>query len=368
MRFVRRTFLVFLGAVLPFLLFATAFNFGVLQVVGSPTPVKKILSDSGIYSSVVSSALDQAKTSSNGSTEVSLIDPAIKKAAEESFSPQVVQHSSEQAIDGIFDWLNGKSAQPDFNIDLTSVKSGFAEKVGQAAQAKAATLPKCTSAPTTTDPFGITCLPPGITPAQVGEQAKNDVLNGQGFLEHPNITANSIKNDTTGQSVFDSSKLKDAPKRYQLFKKTPYILLCLVVLTILAIVFLSTSRRKGLRHVAVAFAFVGLFMLAFAWGLNRVVSQNVIPQINLDNKVLQSNVRILASDVVHSVDQNYWIFGIAYASVGIVVLLLTILKGRGENKKAHAATKAPSAESKPAPKPQPRPAPQKPKSPPRIQG
>jgi hypothetical protein len=367
MQFMRRTLLVLVGGVLPFLLFATAFNFGVLHVVGSPPPIKKILSDSGIYSSVVGSALDQAKTSSNGSTEVSLIDPAIKKAAQESFSPRVVQDSSEKAIDGIFNWLDGKSAQPDFNIDLTNTKSDFAEKVGQAAQTKAATLPKCTSAPATTDPFGLTCLPAGITPAQVGEQAKNDVLTGQGFLEHPSITANSIKSDN-GQSVFESGNLKEAPKRYQLFKKTPYILLCLVVLAVLAIIFLHTSRRRGFKQVAVTFAFAGVFMLGFAWGLNRVVSQNIIPQINLDNKVLQSNVRILASDLTQSIDQNYWIFGIAYASIGIIVLLLLMLKGKGGGNKIPAPAQTPIAESKPAPKPQQKPARPKPKSSPRIQG
>jgi hypothetical protein len=119
MQFLRKMLLVLVAAALPFLLFATAFDFGIYNVVGKPKPVKKILSDSGIYGSVVSQALNQAKTTSNGTSQVSLLDPEIKKAAEESFNPQVVQTSSEKVIDGIYDWLGGKSAQPDISVDLS---------------------------------------------------------------------------------------------------------------------------------------------------------------------------------------------------------------------------------------------------------
>jgi hypothetical protein len=375
MQFVRRTLLVLLGALLPLLLLATAFDFGAYHVVGTPTPLKKTLSDSGIYNSVVSQALEQAKTTSSGYSQIPLQDPAIKKAAEESFSPQFVQSSSEKVIDGVYNWLRGKSSQPDFNVDLSSAKNNFAEKVGQVAKAKAATLPLCTSVPASKDSFNATCLPPGITPAQVGLQAKNDVLYGNGFLEHSNITASSIKS-SNGNPVFSSGKLKNAPKYYQLSTKLPYILIGLSLLNILAIIFLSSTRRKGLRHVSFTFAIVGVFLLAFAWGLNRVVAQNFIPQINFDNKVFESNVRILSTDITHSIDRNYWIFGIAYFSLGFIVLLVTFLKGRESGTKAPGPPNKPAASTelpkqsdpKTAYRPQPRPAQQRPKPRPRIQG
>jgi hypothetical protein len=371
MQFVRRSFLTIFGAALPLLLLATAFNFGVLQVIGSPEPVKKILSGSGIYNSVVGTALEQAKTTSSGTSEVSLNDPTIKKAAQESFSPDVVKNSSEKVVDGIYVWLDGKSPQPQFDIDLSNAKNDFADKVGEAAKTKAATLPVCTSAPTTTDPFSATCVPPGVTPEQIGDQDKNDVLKGQGFLEHPKITASSFKSASGNHSLFEG-KLKGAPKKYQLAKKTPYILAGLTILAMLAIVFLSTTRRKGLRRVGVILAIVGVFMLAFAWGLNRVVTQNITPKIVVENKVLQSNMRNLATDITHRVDRNYWIFGIVYAALGLILILTTLFVGRNRSKKSPAATKAQAVnqtpQNNPVPSQQPRPAPPRRKSPPRIQG
>jgi hypothetical protein len=370
MQFVRRALLTIFGASLPLLLLATAVNFSILRIVGSPGPVKQILSESGIYNSVVGNALDQAKKSSGGSSEVSLTDPAIKNAAEESFNPHVVQDSSEKVIDGVYGWLDGKSSKPDFSIDLSDAKNNFAEKVGQAAKTKAATLPVCTSAPTTTDPFSATCIPPGVTPAQVGEQAKNDVLKGQGFLEHPVVTANSFKSATGNDSVFDG-KLKNAPKQFQRAKKTPFILAGLTILAMLAIVFLSATKRKGLRHVGITLALVGALMLAIAWGLNRVVAQNITPKIIVENKVLQNSVRTLATDLAHRIDQNYWIFGIAYTLLGLILIISTLFIGRNRSKKEPKQTSAnetrPSREPEPHPVQRPAPPP-RPKSRPRIQG
>lgn len=353
-----------MGAILPFLLFAIALNFGVLRVAGSPKPVKEILADSGIYGSVVGSALDQAKKTAGNGTEVSLIDPAIKKAAEESFNPQVVQSSTESVIDGVYHWLEGKSPQPDFNIDLTSVKTTFAEKVGQAAQTRAATLPICTTAPVTTDPFSATCLPPRLTPAQVGEQAKNTVLAGQGFLEHPNITYSNIKSDDPSQQNIFDNQLKDAPKRYQMLKKAPIILGVLAVLAIVVIIFLSESRRKGLRRVGITLIMAGAFMLLFAWGLNRIVNHNVIPNIKMDNGLLQTNLQILVKDITLKIDQNYWIFGGTYAVLGILAIAGAILMQQ-ESKKS---VPKPSDSTASVDKPKTVTGSPKRKNPPKIQG
>jgi hypothetical protein len=364
MQFARRSLLALIAALFSALLILTAIDFGILGVVGSPVPVKKILSESGIYNSVVSSALDQAKKSSSGGSEVSLMDPLVKKAAEDSFNPQVVQSSTEKVIDGIYNWLDGKSAQPDFNVDLSSVKADFAEKAASAAKFHADSLPICTTVPTTTDPFSATCLPRGVTSVQVGEQAKNDVLNGQGFLDNPTLTADSVKNPDTGQSVFDN-KLKDAPKRYQTFKKAPFVLAILTLLAAIAIIFLSQTKRRGVRRVGITLTIIGGLLFFFAWAFSKGVEKQVIPMIKLDNSVLQLSVRRLASDAVHQIAHNYLIFGGVYLALGVLAIIVSMLIGR--NKKtpeaAQEKTPAPSSASKPASKPA-----QKPKTSPRIQG
>jgi hypothetical protein len=353
MDFVRKPLLVLAGILLPGLLFATAFNVGVLRVVGSPASIKQILTDSGIYSSVIPGVLDQAKKSTSGGNEVSLTDPAVKAAAESSFTNKVVQDSTEKIIDGTYDWLNGKSPQPTFNIDLTGVKATFAQKVGEAATARAQTLPACPTAtlPTSFDPLNASCLPKDIAPAQVGVQAKNNILTGQGFLENPVINADSAKSQESNQSIF-SKDLKNAPGGYQRAKAAPFILISLTLLAILAIIFLSVTRQKGLRHVGKTLVVTGVIMMVFAWGLNQVVTRNLVPGIKFDNKVLQTNVRKLASDIAGSVDKNYWLFGGVYAVSGALAIAGAMFinkAGKEPVAVANSHSAVPAAPSKPAP-------------------
>lgn len=321
MNFVRKALIVLLAPLLSLLLFATALDFGVVHTAGSPASIKKIIADSDIYKTAVSAALDQAKTASGSGSEVSLTDPAVKATAVTTFTPQFLQTTTENVIDSVYRWLDGKTSVPDFNIDLTPQKTVFGDAIGQTAQSRAATLPRCTSLPRSfsLDVFSATCLPPGVTPTQAGNEAKASILSGKGFLENPVINAASVKGSGSSQSIF-TDKLKSVPKHYRLARKTPYILALLAILVGTAIVFLSTSRRRGLRRIGIILAGVGIFMLIFAWALNYGVNQKALPKVKFNNAVMQADLKTLISDVVKAVDKNYWLFGTIYVILGVATI------------------------------------------------
>ncbi len=356
MSILRKMLVVFLVGLLPLFLFTLAIDAGIIKTAGSAAPIKKILSDSGIYNSIISSALDQAKTSGGDQGGgVSLTDPAIKQAAENTFTPLFLQQNTEKFLDSVFVWLNGKTALPDFKIDVGSLKSTFAVEAGKAAQQRAAALPPCATTPTGSfDAFSATCLPRGLAPSQVAAQVQNDINSGQGFIKDPIITASNVKTSGSNQSVF-ADQLKNAPKIYQNVKKTPALLAILSLLTILGVVFASASRAKGLRRAGVILMAVGIFLLIFAWGLNYGINQKALPKLKMDNKVLQEKIRTIASDVTQSIDKTYWIIGGVYAGLGVLAIGGSIFIGRRGSKEAHGETthhETPS-ENAPAAPPQP---------------
>ena len=328
MNFLRKSLLVILAPLLFLLLYAAALDFGVLTIAGQPTGVKKIIANSGVYQTIVPDALAQAKQASGSGAQIPLDQQVILNAAAQAFTPQVVQRSAETAIDGLYDWLNGKVAEPDFTIDLTPVKANFATAVGKAAEKQAAGLPACPAGVRSDnfDPFSASCLPRGTTPAQVGIQAQNAIMSGSGFLEHPVITANSVKTDT-GQSIF-STKLSNLPKQFQRVKKTPYILSALAILSAVGIVFLSSSRVAGLKRAGTIFLSVGIFMLIFAWALNWGVNKEALPKLQFDNAVLQKDVKNLITSLSQSVDKNYWIFGSIYTALGVAAIAGSVVLSR----------------------------------------
>lgn len=303
-----------LTSVLVMLLFVLAFDVGLIRSVGRPATVKKVLADSGVYDTLVPNALNQVKQINTSAGNIPLTDSVIKSAAVSTFTPSQIEQYANQIIDSTYAWLDGKTATPQFQIDLSGAKNTFADNVAKAMQDKYASLPVCTSySAASFDAYSASCLPPGVTAAQAADTLKSQVLGGQGFLDQPVVNADTIKSSGSNQTVFNNQQI---PKNYQRAKKAPLIATVLALLVAAGIVLLSASKRRGLRRVGIALAVVGIFMLLLAWGLNKVFTQNVLPSIKLDSSVVQQQAKTVATDLEQAVDKNYWMFGIIYAVIG----------------------------------------------------
>jgi hypothetical protein len=336
MHIAKKIGLVILSPIFVFLLYFLALDFGIIHTAGNPGRVKQIIADSGVYSGFVPAALRQAEQKSQDTTDVSLVDPAVKAAAANAFSPQFLQTTTENIIDGIYHWLDGKVPQPDFKVDLSSRKADFATLVADHAKQVASGLPRCTTAQLIQlqnqtggfDVFKAQCLPPGVTPDSAAAQVRSELLNNKDFLKNPIITADSLKSPqicygaqtecgpSNPQPLFQKEPFKNLPDVYQWAKRSPFILSVLTILCGVAIVFLSRSWQLGLRHVGVVIIVVGVIMLIFAWSLKHVANDKLIPKIKIDNAVLQTDVRKLATDFVKQLDNNYWFFGSLYVVLG----------------------------------------------------
>lgn len=332
MTFLKRALLFAVVPFFSFLLLLLAIDFAVVRSVGDPKQIKDILSENKVYETIIPNLLDQAKETAakagNGG-ELSLGDPAIQAAAKEAFSPQFVETTTETVIDSIFKWLEGGTPLPDFSIDLTQTKATFAGAVAQKAQQRATSLPACPRGgqPSSDDPFKTECLPSGVTPASVGDSARTKMLNNQDFLKDPVITANSIKSEGTDKSIF-ADQFADAPDYYQRFKASPWLIGLLALGLGAAVVFLSASRRKGLRHVGIILVIVGLGMLVLSWGGNKAVNEQ-LPKLTLDKGVLQDKVHDLIKDVTQKLNGNFTFFGGAYMALGAAAIAFSLIFRRG---------------------------------------
>ncbi len=330
MHILRKGLLVICASLLPGLLLLSALDIGIVHVIGSPTPIKNSLSNSGIYSSVVSSLLSQSKDITGSGSNIPFSDSAIKMAADYAFPPSDIKKYTETVIDSSYRWLDGKTPLPDFKLDLSTAKTRFAERVASVAKDRAAKLPACGNGNISLnfDAFAATCLPRFVTPAQVSDQIKSDVMSGQGFLDNPVITAGDIK-DSNGQPIF-SDKLSGVPNNYQAIKKSPIALILLSCVMLAGMIFMSGSRLGGIKRGGIILVTVGLFILILSRGIDQIAAHKV-DNIKVDNPVLQSKLRVLAADILHKVDKNYWIAGTSYTILGIAAISGSVLAGRKTN-------------------------------------
>jgi hypothetical protein len=322
-----------LSSLFVFLLFAAAFDIGLVRTFTHPDTVKRLVKESGVYNGVVPNVLTQTKNIPTAYGDIPVSDPAITRAVNAALPPGYIQENTELAMDNIYDWLDGQIPQPNFNIDFSGAKTLFANNIADSLQKRMATLPACSAAQSLAiaqsgsfNAYSATCVPRGVSPSVVAEQVRNSII-GQGeFLKNTNISALSIK-DSSGHPLF-SSQLASAPRYYQWLKKLPIILGILTILCALGVVFLSSTWQRGLRHIGVVLMVIGLIMLLFSWGFNRAVNKDITPKINVNNAILQQDLRALIPDVGRQIGNNYRFFGGLYIILGVVSIATAQLAGR----------------------------------------
>lgn len=310
--------------------YSTTFNL----TLGKPKKVENYLAQSRIYDNFVAYVADQAaKSEGDGQIgSVSLSDAAVQSAAKASFPPTLIQNGVNSFLNANYAWLEGKTANPAFKIDLSAQKLTFAKKVGQVVKAYTATLPVCTDAQATkqrgADPLAAVCRPKGVTPAAVGAQVTRQLSTTGDFLSDPVITASSVnpkgnKNDTaSGQSQPYYVKLSKLPRAYRAGKKLPYVFGALALVAAVIVFFAALTRRKAWRWLGMALSLAGIILLS-----SRLIADFAVRQ--LEKQVFNAStvgpLQRSLTDFAHRVAGalvriDIW-FGAAFLTAGLVILI-----------------------------------------------
>lgn len=337
----------------------------------NPNKLESWLADSGIYNHVVSDVLTKSQNSNsqnNSYGSININEPGVVQAANQAFSPSLIQTSVNTVIDANYAWLQGKTKTPTFSIDLTQAKQNFAKNVGNQVTAHLKSIPVCTPQQLTqlqlpVDSLTVTCRPPTLDPVAEGQRVTQDIASGD-FLNNSVITASTLGN-SNGQSSSQVYYVKFAklPQAYQAAKQAPIAAGVAALIFALAIIFLARSRRGGLKIVAITLMFTGLLMLAIKYVADTVVTkyQDKIFS-NVFNLNLKQSFHVLLKSVEASLVKTYLYFGIGLIVLGLVIIiLLVITRNRGDKPKKGRAPQAPvndaptpQSQSNNTPAPQPR--------------
>ena len=341
---------------LSLLLFATLFLTAIATSINAnlakPDKLETWLSQSGLYSAVVSTAVSQAQksTDTGGSNGISLSDIAVQQAAKTAFSPTLLQKDVNIVVDNNYEWLQGTIPAPNFKIDLTEAKRAFAQQVGQYVTMHLAGVPVCTTAQAAalsnnSDPLTIACRPANLNAKTEGANVTQKIVSGDGFLANPVITASSINPNGNGNSKPYYTKLTQAPKAYQIATKSPFVFGAIALLSSVGILFISVRKRKGLRRIAVTLTLVGLILIATKFLGDIALKQVEKKAFNsTTNGDIQHALTKFAQQLEsHIVNLNLY-FGIGFVVLAILIIMTLILT-KHRSGKAHAPDSLDSATS-----------------------
>lgn len=291
-----------------------------VMLLGSATPVKQTLEAANVYQRLPDVILKQSVATS-GDGQVPLADASVQKLVKDTFTEQKLESYSDNFLDGMFRWLNGEVAQPDFSIDISLERQVIAEGIAARAADRLAGLPPCTQFPTgSLDPFTIQCLPPGIDIGREKERIKNEVLANQNFLPSTTFTYQQLPTSSDGVPFTEQSK--QLPSQFQLLKKLPLAIGILGLATATAIIWLSTSRRRGIRTVGrmvlVSGSVVLFLTLLFGLALPSL-SDNLRPHyINGDAAPLMNDLIV---QVIRAINKALLVSSGALVVLGGLVLV-----------------------------------------------
>lgn len=262
MSFARKFIYQLTGSFFKLLLLLLPVVFALTLVLGNPDSVKKVLKQSGAYDKFVDVTLDNSqKEADDPQTKQLLSDPEIRSVIEQSIPPELLARSTEPVIQGFYDWLQGKTDEPQFSIDLSEAKDSLAINLGAYAEKRAEGLPICTLQQLRTVDFNnflaLPCRPPGTSPQQIGQQFSQQLVGDAKFLNDPVITNETIAKDNNGRTF--GSDTNEIPKIYQAVQAGKWVLLGLAIGLALILVFAHRDRRAGVRHVAWALLLAGVF-------------------------------------------------------------------------------------------------------------
>lgn len=311
MSFLRKAALLLSSVLLKLGLVGLATAFAVVNTLGAPDKLKQSLDQGDAYHQAVSAAMESALTAGeDGDGSLSLARPEIRAAAEATFTPSVLKVWTESFIDSFYGWLEGKTKELEFRIDLTGTKQTFIQRVADQAEARLKSLPPCSVQESLAlsrqqlDPFNVQCRPPIDITAEkqrlVAELQQND-----SFLKDPAITAAELP-----------AELKDSalPENFQRLKSLPLFLLLFSLIPATVIVFTAASKRAGLKKVFFSLLTTGVFLLvgslifAYFFNTTNVPSSLLAKSIQIGNEglnaalmnVAESLLRAFSSDVIRA--------------------------------------------------------------------
>lgn len=336
MLWIRNGVVYFLSSILFLCLLAGAAATSINIAGAHPDKIESWLSQSGLYTGMVNTAIKQAQTSTNTGTNsgVTLDDPAVQQAAKTAFTTDLLRTSVNTIINSNYAWLEGKTTKPEFTVDLTAAKQTFAQLIGENVTKRLASLPVCTPAQViglkSFDPLTIACRPANLDPTVAGTTVTKQILTGNGFLSNPVITADTIDPNATangGKAYY--VKFSYAPKVYQSATKLPFAIGALGLLCAVGVIFISARKRKGLHRVGLVLTYAGIILIT-----TRFVSDYVLKQIekqvfnNSSTGDLQQSLTAFAHLVENQLVKINMYFGIAYlALAALIFITLMLVKG-----------------------------------------
>lgn len=316
------------GLILSVLLFGPLFLLSIWSVIftrtiGDEAYAKETIAEAGFYEAVGETIITQAV----GGVEA---EPLIRTALEQAVSGQAIQTALEPLVGETYAWLRGDVQLPQFSLEIAPIKQNFESALTTALNARAASLPTCTSYGQLqgSDVFSYTCIPPGTDVNQVIADTVTRVTNNASVFSDEIVADGTLSaNEAAELGVNDPTQNlpEQLPQFYQFLTAGQWFFIFGTLLTGVGIVLLSRTWLRGIRNLGILLLINGVLVLITGFILSFVVG-SLTPTASVDVtessvQALQTATRIILEDSASTV-KLVGIVSVIFGVIGVVASTL----------------------------------------------
>ncbi|MDD3474903.1 MAG: hypothetical protein PHP08_03320 [Candidatus Dojkabacteria bacterium] len=338
-KIVRYLFAIFFVLVLLVIFFAGIPLNATTQTFIHRDNVKSILETSGIYDNFIDILVEQSQNidSSSDSEIITLLqeDPEFQLNIKTLFSSDEIQPKVEIVIDAFYDWLEGKTTYPQFEVSLIDDEDTFKNLFLSVMMLRMESLPTCSSTEkfVVTDIMDIECIPVGTNLDSLEVYFEEALDSGQ--LDISEATNSFTFSSDQLNISYENAVL--AQSLYRIAEVLP-ILLAVVIFLVTLIIFLLIPSPKGAAiTISVIYILTGLVFVTFGSLQNIQEIVDASMSANTDLSTLQSAelVTNLFTPILESILHNIFIYSLVILGAGVVFLIIGIVIKKKDKKEVN---------------------------------
>lgn len=307
------------------LLLTLTFAWFLKQDFSTPNKIDTWLQKSNLYGSVINDLSDQAVNSLPiGGVNNKTIHKQVTLALEQSINPSFFYDTVNKVVAANFSWLQGKTSQPLFSIDLSSVQTAFIQNLALDQQSSSNLCPQAS--------YGGRAYPNVCMLAGQYLSSKYNLLN-QTSLNQNNISSFlSTKNvSNSNYYIKHSSWPSDYQRAMKLYIDIAILILILAIISII----LFGLKLRFIKFFIKSVLISSVILIVFKFISNPILRSilNLSFVTNNPNSLFVIRLLQLAAN---DIDRYIIVFIKAYliAVVALIIVwLLSHLVGKSNNKK-----------------------------------
>ena len=313
--------------------------FGAGDVLANPNHLERLLNSDTVYQQLLDEGARRALDLGDATTQSilpSITGAELRSTLSAAFPKTFLDSSVHSVIDANYTWLRGNTTSPHFSVEVAVGKQRFAANVSQVLIARLRSVPECSLAQLrmlrTSDPYSLTCRPPGINTEVEATQVEQQLIHNQNFLNEASITQDTL---TVGQNHSPYyRRLAWLPRAFQTLRYAPYACALLATLLALAAVYTLPNRRRGVWKIARTLLIAGLILVSAR--VAGTIAYNELRSYLLHSGA-SSPLQRLALDIAHNtlaaLARIEVVAGVAYAAVAGVIAIGLLITRFAKNKR-----------------------------------